>query len=86
MMKRMSNNDFRTLIVKARKRNRDRDAIDRAYGRATPSDCPLDSFLVTVLSAMETGIVMNNQECLAEAYEMIEAYVKSLHPHWALKE
>jgi hypothetical protein len=66
--------DRKTLryIEKARKTNRQRDAIERVHGHAAPADCPLDVELRTVIDALIAGIGRQDWDCVAEGVAMLQ--------------
>ena len=63
---------FTALIKKAQKTNQSRSKIDRKTGFAPPEDCPIDNHVHTVLNAIEAGIVLEDWNTIAEAYDMLK--------------
>jgi hypothetical protein len=76
--KRSSDRPFDRLMAKARRVNVQRDEIDRKAGFASPSQCPLDVEVRTVLCALEAGMNRDDWSCVAEAYDMLEKLVERL--------
>ncbi len=68
----LTEQQYQRLITKARTTNSERDALDRRNGFARPSDCGAMSYLRTVHMAMEAGMKMQDWDCVAEAYAMLE--------------
>jgi hypothetical protein len=64
--------NYEELMQKARKTNAERDEIDRKAGFATPGDGASILLLRTAMSAIETGIVTNDWNSVAEGLAMLE--------------
>jgi hypothetical protein len=65
---------FRKLLTRARKTNRERDAIDHQMGFGAPGDCPAPIRMRTAMEALRCGMEMQDWNCVAEAFDMIECY------------
>lgn len=59
---------FEKKIAAARNRNCWRDAADRRFGFATPSEIGVGELIATARSAIESAIKTGNQDFAAEAY------------------
>ena len=64
--------DSRKLLLAARERTRQMDALDAKSGTATPSQCPLDVHLRTVISSLNVAINLGDWAIAAEAYCMLQ--------------
>lgn len=62
---------FYKLIMKARKTNAQRDAIERRHGFAAPESTPDDILFNTIRLAFEAGLKRRNWDCIAEGYVML---------------
>ncbi len=61
----------RERIDKARNTNNARDYLERDAGFAPPDTGPLDLTLRTIMCAVHAGLVLEDLDCVAEAYEML---------------
>lgn len=74
---------WRTFVERARATNAKRDGIDRQFGCAVPSIHPFEE-LRTALSALSAGIAMNDWDCIAEGFVMLQHAELRLRPQlWA---
>ncbi len=73
---------YKVLMAKARKVNKERDAIDRASGFAAPPDTPVGALIATAMTAIESGIRQGDWDCVAEGLAMLQddKRVKALRP------
>lgn len=66
------NPEYLALIRKAEQTNRERDAIDRKAGFASPLDTNCSACLRVVISAITAGINMRDWDCVAEGLDMLQ--------------
>jgi hypothetical protein len=70
--------EFDRLIAKARKTNIRRDMIERDHGFASPAESPPTAFLRTVVGALEAGLRLGDNDCIAEALVMCQDMANAL--------
>ena len=60
------------IVAKAAKTNSRRDAIDAEAGFPAPSECPVDVYLRTAMTAIHCGLSTSNFDAVAEGYAMLQ--------------
>ena len=69
------------IIERARKTNRERDAIDRKSdfnNYKAPPDLKLNEYFDIAMEAIRAGIKVKDWNCIAEAYVMMEDIGKKI--------